>query len=35
METLVVSVTGKPQETDAITDRDPIPAKEHNHPLLL
>ena len=34
-ETLVVSVTGKPQETDAITDTDPIPVKEHNHPLLL
>ena len=34
-ETLVVSVTGKPQETDAITDTDPIPVKEHTHPLLL
>ena len=34
-ETLAGSLTGKPRETDAITDTDLILVKEHNHPLLL
>ena len=34
-ETLVVSLTRKPRETNASTDPDPIPVKEHNHLLLL
>ena len=34
-ETLAVPFTGKPRETDAITDTDPIPVKEHNRPLQL
>ena len=34
-ETLVVSLTGQPRETAAITDTDPIPVEEHTHPLLL
>ena len=34
-ETLVVSLTEKPRETDAIADADLIQVKEHIHPLLL
>ena len=34
-ETLVVSLMEKPRETDAVTDTDPIPVIDHNHPLPL